>query len=72
LAILGGGGFWCCHSPAGAKFWHANFAGGQEAGQDCPGFAGNVAFFSAMLVMMGLVIACAAMGLWLPRLSCGN
>jgi len=41
-------------------------------GQDCPGFAGTVAFFSAMLVMTGLVIACAEMGLWLPRLSSGH
>jgi hypothetical protein len=31
-----------------------------------------VAFFSAMLVMMGVLIACAEMGLWLPRLNCGN
>jgi hypothetical protein len=58
--------------PAGAKFWHENLAGGQGAGNDGPGFAGNVAFFSAMLVMTGLLIACAEMGLWLPRLNCGN
>jgi hypothetical protein len=45
---------------------------GQEAGQDRPGFAGTVAFFSAMLVMMGLLIACAEMGFWLLRLSSGN
>jgi hypothetical protein len=65
LAILGGWWLLALSFATLGKILAREFAGGQEAGQDCPGFAGNVAFFSAMLVMMGLVIACAAMGLWL-------